>query len=273
MAIFTITSFSTFAGLLLAARGLALDPGPVNRVKALADLATNGKALAAVLRDSGLTPLAAEMARQAEEHARHFTHPGPARDDALALFWQVAPEAFADPAVFAAAGLDPARTTEAMVAAIRASPQGRDFTAAPLPEAFFRAVTRQTLGVMLGKADYIASITPDLWRSLLEKHGVEIEHLERVGAKIDHIEETTQRIDETSIRIERVLLSQSQSRLEDAQRRGESTAIEAVSHLFLEMNALGVSPQQLRYLLSDMRYNRLSIDDVTRLVRRHGEAK
>ena len=180
MAIFTITSFSTFAGLLLAARGLGLAPDPVNRVKALADLATNGKALAAVLRDSGLTPLAAEMTRQAEEHSRHFTHPGAARDDALALFWQVAPEAFADPAAFAAAGLDPARTTEAMVAAIKASPQGRDFTATPLPEAFFRAVTRQTLGVMLGKADYIASITPDLWRETLHRHGVEIELLQAV---------------------------------------------------------------------------------------------
>ncbi|HMQ94320.1 MAG TPA: tetratricopeptide repeat protein [Amaricoccus sp.] len=180
MAIFTITSFSTFAGLLLAARKLGLDPDPVNRVKALADLASNGKVLAAVLRDSNLTPLAAEMTRQAEEHARHFTHPGPARDDALALFWQVAPEAFADPAVFAAAGLDPARTTEAMVAAVKASPQGRDFTAAPLPEAFFRAITRQTLGVMLAEADYLATITPELWRETLRRHGIAIELLQAV---------------------------------------------------------------------------------------------
>ena len=177
MAVFTITSFSTFAGLLLAAQKLATDPNPLNRVKALADLAINGKALAAALREAGLTPLAAEMTRQAEDHALHFTHPGRARDDAIALFWQVAPAAFADPTVFAAADLDPDRITDAMVAAIKASPHARDFTAAPLPEAFFRAVTRQTLGLMLANADTIATITPDLWRETLRRHGIQIELL------------------------------------------------------------------------------------------------
>ncbi len=179
MAIFTVTSFSTFAGLLLAAQKLAADPNPLNRVKAFADLATGGKALAA-LNNSGLTPLAQEMARQAEGHALHFTHPGPARDDAIALFWQVAPAALADPAVFAGADLDPDRTTDAMVAAIKASPLARDFTAAPLPEAFFRSVTRQTLDVMLVNAAYIATITPDLWRETLYRHGIEIELLQAV---------------------------------------------------------------------------------------------
>ncbi len=148
MAVLTITTFQTFAGLLLAARKLATDPDPLDRLKALADLAGNGRALAAALRDSGLAPLAAEMTRQAEDHARHFTHPGPARDDAVSLFWQTAPEAFADPSIFAATDLDPARTTEAMIAAIKASPLARDFTTAPLPEAFFRSVTYLLLMLM-----------------------------------------------------------------------------------------------------------------------------
>ena len=49
MAVFTITTFSTFAGLLVAAGKLATDPDILNKGKALADLATNGKALAAAL--------------------------------------------------------------------------------------------------------------------------------------------------------------------------------------------------------------------------------
>ena len=91
-------------------------------LKALADIATGTKSLDAALGTTGLAAVAAEMARTAEDHARHFTHPGPARDDAIALFWQVAPAAFADPATFAAAHLDPALTTDRMVAAIKASP-------------------------------------------------------------------------------------------------------------------------------------------------------
>jgi hypothetical protein len=78
LAIFTITTFSAFVSVLLAARKLATDPDILNKGKALADLATNGKALTATLRETGLTQLANQLAQQAEEHALHFTHPGPA---------------------------------------------------------------------------------------------------------------------------------------------------------------------------------------------------
>ena len=91
------------------------------------------------------------MARQAEDTARHFTHPGRARDDAIAVFWQVAPAAFADPDALAGADLDPARATDRMVAAIKASAHARDFADTALAEPFFRAVTRQTLSVMQGQ--------------------------------------------------------------------------------------------------------------------------
>jgi hypothetical protein len=120
-----VTSFAEFADRLLAACGHA---------------------------DRASTGLAVEMARAAEDQARHFTHPGRARDDALALFWQVAPAAFADSAAFAAADGDPSLTADRMVAAIRASPLARDFTIAPLPEAFFRAVARSMLQVMQDRA-------------------------------------------------------------------------------------------------------------------------
>jgi tetratricopeptide (TPR) repeat protein len=167
MAVITVTSFAAFANLIVAACKLASGADPVARLKALADVATGARSLDAALGATGLAAVAAEMARVAEDHARHFTHAGPARDDAIALFWQVAPEAFGDPATFAAAHLDSALTTDRMVAAIKASPMGSDFTAAPLPEAFFRAVARSTLQVMLNRADTVAALTPALWRESL----------------------------------------------------------------------------------------------------------
>jgi hypothetical protein len=150
LSVLSIGTFSEFAGLLLAARKLANESDAHDRLGPLADLA-------AAIRDSGLAPLVAEMARRAEEVALHFTHPGPARDDAIAVFWQVAPVAFADPEAFAA-DLDPGVITERMVAAIRASPNARDFAATVLAEPFFRAVTRQVLGVMFASAEYNASV-------------------------------------------------------------------------------------------------------------------
>jgi hypothetical protein len=117
----TIASFADFATLLAAGCGRAPDPAALD-----------------------------EMVRAAEDQARHFTHPGRARDDAIALFWQAAPFAFSDPAAFAAA--DPDLTADRMIAAIRASPLARDFTAAPLPEAFFRAVAGSMLRVMRTRA-------------------------------------------------------------------------------------------------------------------------
>ena len=123
-----VASFAAFAGLLLAAREGA--PGDPARARALAG-----------------TPLAAAVASRAEGIARHFTHPGRARDDAVALFWQVAPVALADPA--ALAGDDPAAIVERMVTAIRASALGRDFRQSVLAEPFFRLVAQDALAVIL----------------------------------------------------------------------------------------------------------------------------
>ena len=149
MADFSIASFSSFVGLLLLARRLAADPGLPSRAEALAALAGDPRALTAALRDGGLTALAQVMTRQAEETALHFTHPGRARDDAIAVFWQVAPAALADAAALAGDDLDPDRATDRMVAAIKASPHARDFTETVLAEPFFRAIARQALAAML----------------------------------------------------------------------------------------------------------------------------
>jgi hypothetical protein len=160
-----VATFSTFAALLVAAGKLAADSAILNWRQALADLAADPGALAAALRDAGLTPLAHEMARQAEEVALHFTHPGRARDDAIAVFWQVAPAAFD-----AGAALDPDR----MVAAIRSSPHAGDFAATVLAEPLFRAVARQALAVMRADPAFAAT-TPARWRETLRRHGVRLE--------------------------------------------------------------------------------------------------
>jgi hypothetical protein len=65
------TSFSNFAGLLVAAGKLSADPAILNGRQALADLAADPGALAAALRDTGLTPLAREIApRPRRRHRR-----------------------------------------------------------------------------------------------------------------------------------------------------------------------------------------------------------
>ena len=167
MPVLTVSSFAAFTNLVVAACRLACGSSPVDRLKALADIATSGKSLDTAFGTTGLAAVAQEMTRVAENYAGHFSHPGPARDDAIALFWQVAPAAFADPATFAAAHLDPALTTDRMVAAIKVSFVGRDFSAAPLPEQFFRAVAQSTLQVMLDRADTVAALAPALWRQSL----------------------------------------------------------------------------------------------------------
>jgi hypothetical protein len=161
-----VTSFPAFAALLVAAGKLADDPAILNRSEALAQLAADPRALAGALRDTGLAPLAREIARQAEEVALHFAHPGRARDDAIAVFWQVAPAALDA----ASAALDPER----LVAAIRSSPHAGDFTATVLAEPFFRAVARQALALMRADPAF-AGTTPATWREALRRHGVRLE--------------------------------------------------------------------------------------------------
>jgi hypothetical protein len=124
----SIHSFPIFAGLLLAARQRA------------ADSASAARTLAG-------TPLAQRMAEDAEEIARHFTHPERARDDALVLFWQVAPEAFAEPALMVG-DLDPDAVADRMVAAIRRSRLGRDFRETVLAEPLFRQITHRCVALM-----------------------------------------------------------------------------------------------------------------------------
>ncbi|MFO1210216.1 MAG: hypothetical protein U1E40_13510 [Amaricoccus sp.] len=157
----TVASFTAFANLVVAACKLASPAaGLPDRPGTLADIAVGRKSLDAALGTAGLAAVAAEMARVAEDHALHFTHPGRARDDAIALFWQVAPDAFADPAVFAAAHLDPALTADRMTAAVRAGPHARDVRETVLAEPFFRGVAEATLKVMLARAETVAALAP-----------------------------------------------------------------------------------------------------------------
>lgn len=183
MPLFTIANFTTFVGLMIAARKLATDPDLLNRAKALGDLAKDGKALAATLRDSGLSPLAARMKAVADEADAAFVHEGAA--EARLIFWQAAPAALADPATLAAIDLDAARATDAMVAAIRASAMGGDFARTPMAEQYFRVVARPTLAAMLAEASFIAGIAPALWRESLARQGIQLDLLRGLDAKVD----------------------------------------------------------------------------------------
>ena len=194
MALFEIASFSALANVLVAARKLATDPDPdpLNRIKALADMAKDGKALTAAIKGAGLSPLAAEMAKRAEALDRHLTHEGWAKDDAKAIFWQVAPLALADPNPLAAAALDPEAATEAMVAAIRVSKHARDFRQTAYAESYFRKVVSGTLAVMVADTAFVDRITPALWRETLTRQGIQLQRLDAV--KCD-TEELLRRID------------------------------------------------------------------------------
>ena len=180
MALFQIATFSALANVLLAARKLATDPDPLNRIKALADLARDGKTLAAAVRGAGLDRLSAEMATRAAALDRHLTHEGWAKSDAKAIFWQVAPAALADPACLTAAALDPETATDAMAAAILASDHARDFRQTAYAETYFRKVMSGTLTVMLADKTFVDSITPALWRQVLAGQGVQIDRLDAI---------------------------------------------------------------------------------------------
>lgn len=167
MPTFTVTSFVAFANLVVAGCRLAAGSTTADRLKAFSDIASGKVALDAALASTGLAAVAEEMTRVGREHAQHFTHAGPAHDDAIALFWQVAPSAFSDPATFAAGHLDPTLTAERMVAAVRAGPYARDFCASPLAEQLFRTVALATLEVMFNRAATVAALSPALWREQL----------------------------------------------------------------------------------------------------------
>ena len=166
-----VETFWTFTALLLAGRKIAVATGAAEYAEALAELAANGNGLKAALRDAGLAPLACEMERQATE-ALAFTHPGPARDDAEAIFWQVAPVALADRDTLAADNLDPCAACDRMVAAIKASSLGPDFSATTLAERYFREVTVPLLNAMIADAAYMTGLTPALWREILGRQNL-----------------------------------------------------------------------------------------------------
>lgn len=103
-----------------------------------------------------------------------------AADDARRVFLQVAPVALADDAVMSGADLDPVRATAAMIATVRGSSYGPDFASTPMAEQYFREIVEPTLRVMFINTDFIARISPALWREVLGRHGIQIELLASV---------------------------------------------------------------------------------------------
>lgn len=185
MAIFEVATFSTLSKLLIAARKLATDTDPLNRIKAIADIAQNSKALSAAINDPKLSQLALEMEKRAKYIDAFLTHEGSAKDDARLIFWQVAPHALADPVHLTGGVLDAEVATELMVKAIKKGQIARDFDRTTFAEAYFRQVMAGTLAVMLANKEYIDSISPALWRQSLENQDIQIEWLEHLDTKLD----------------------------------------------------------------------------------------
>ena len=181
-----IETFWTFAALLLAGRKIAIATGAAEYGETLAELMENGNRLNAALRESGLGPLAREMERKANA-ALSFTHPGPARDDAQAIFWQVAPVALADRDTLAAANLDPKTACDRMIAAIKASDPRGEFAPRPICEQYFSAIVVPLLKTMVADATYMTGLTPTLWREALTRQGITIDIAERTESKVDDL--------------------------------------------------------------------------------------
>lgn len=190
MAVFTITSFAVFVNAVLAAQKLATDRGIADRARALADLVQNGKALASVLYSTGLTPVARKMEQAATAADAAFAHEGRVLDDARAIFWQVAPIAISNPDALIEGNLNPDLIIERMVSAIHASEDGPDFRGAALAERYFRAITKPALVAMLDKADFIATISVELWRRMLLDHGVQIKLLNVIRDAVAEIKDS-----------------------------------------------------------------------------------
>jgi hypothetical protein len=166
---FTVSSFEAFAGLLVAARLLAVDPGPLDRGRALGEPGRHPAGLAGALRAVGLAGVVRDMARRAMA-AEAFTHDGWAKDDARRLFWQVAPAAFDDPDALGGKRLEPKAAVNRMLAAIEAADaRGGDFAATALAERYFREVTEAALAVLAERA---VVVEPEEWRRALRDRGL-----------------------------------------------------------------------------------------------------
>lgn len=243
MALFQIATFSALANVLVAARKLATDPDPLNRINALADLAKDGKTLAAALRGAGLDRLSAEMATRAAALDRHLTYEGWAKSDAKAIFWQVAPAALADPARLAAAALDPETATDSMVATIRASDHARDFRQTAYAETYFRKVMSGTLAVMLAERTYVDSITPALWRQVLAGQGIILETTTRIDATTQRTEAKVDAQSDALTRIETLLVDRIRP---EAQGVPEATILALVHRLTPGVTGIDDALAQLR---------------------------
>lgn len=179
MALFEIATFGSFARLLLAARKLAEDPDPLNRLKALADLAENGAKLRAALEDRKLGPLAGRIEAACQGADAAFARE-PGHADAQLVFRDAAAVALTRCDALAAHDLEPTAILRDMIDAIEASDHARDFREADLSEAYFRAVMEAALAEMLADGAFIDGLSPQLWRESLRRQRVTVELLAEV---------------------------------------------------------------------------------------------
>lgn len=160
MALLSTSPFATLTKLLIAARTVAAGDDPMKRAEALTDLAGDPGHLNWGLRGKGLTLLAVELQKMAENADLVFAHDGPNKDNARLVFWQVVPVAISESNLMLGRALSAEATTEDMLRVIRSKSVGADLFREPLGEGYFRAIITPLLAKMFEDPAYIAMLQP-----------------------------------------------------------------------------------------------------------------
>ncbi|TRD22603.1 hypothetical protein [Palleronia caenipelagi] len=110
----SVVNFAILTRLIIAACKAASDPGAAASPEALCNVIVDRDTPRS--RMKGAEPLVWSLTAAAEDADRALGHASQWRDDAKALFWQLAPQVLSRPDLLTGSQLDPAKTCDAMIA-------------------------------------------------------------------------------------------------------------------------------------------------------------
>jgi hypothetical protein len=113
-----------------------------------------------------------------------------------------------------------------------------------------------------------AAVTQELLIAAAENAKIQVRMLQRIDTSIHAVGRITERTEATTIRIEQALQARSQADLERIQKKEAQKTLDYMGDLLRAMKENGITPEQISGLLNDMRYNKMSIRDLARIVRR-----
>ncbi|MBM7070147.1 hypothetical protein [Actibacterium sp. 188UL27-1] len=192
MPLFTISNFATLAKLMVATRKILTEEDPLNRFKAMTDLATNAKSLKGALNDRKMTKLATMLEKTAQNADAAFAHAGPNKTNAQRIFWQVVPIAIEDPKILVDADLSYLAATDAMVAKIKVEDTAEDFTREPLAATYFRKVMQPVLKQLLDDPAFVDGLAPELRRRSRQDERATRDTSERTMAMVETLLQRTE---------------------------------------------------------------------------------